>query len=512
MEHNVESQPPVEPLRKPPQRRHWWIGATILLSVTGAALWRLLPNGVPHSPHGLSPQSQPPVSVSLQTVAPLSTPRWLEVTGTVRSEFESLLSSKAMGRVEKVLVREGERVHRGQILIVLDASDLVVAVAQAHADLRSASIGYESARLSAQLESASSRARIAEARAKVAQSEAALRAARAKRKLIEAGPRRQERQQATLAVAQAQSNFALAENNLKRMATLYQEGAISAQQYDQFQSQYDVAKVQLETAQQGRSIAEEGSRAEEIQAAEQAVLQAEAAVQEARATLNSAQASELQVAVRQQEAQGAVARIRQSQAGLQRAVITRGEAFIASPFDGIVTKRLADPGVMANPGVPLLRLQGGALRLEAVVPESALASVKQGASVPITIDSLRNRAIAGRVVEIAPQGDADSHTFIVKIELPHRNGVSEGMFGRAHLTTGMETRLLVPSSAFQEREGLHTLFVVDENGLARLRMVTIGDPERDLIPVLSGLNAGERIVARGAEHLHDGSPVAAGSW
>ena len=219
----------------------------------------------------------------------------------------------------------------------------------------------------------------------------------------------------------------------------------------------------------------------------------------------------MQAEVRKQEIQGARARIGQSQASLRLAKIIRDYAVVTSPFDGIVTKRMADPGAMATPGVPLMIIQGGGLRLEAIVPESVLVSVRKGVAVPLSFDALQNRAVTGRVVEIAPQGDASSHTFIVKINLSAGSGVSSGMFGRARFTTGAERRLLVPASALSEREGLHYLYVVDERHLARLRMVTVGDAIGERIPVLSGLNAGERIVTASKELITDGSPVTEGS-
>jgi multidrug efflux pump subunit AcrA (membrane-fusion protein) len=129
----------------------------------------------------------------------------------------------------------------------------------------------------------------------------------------------------------------------------------------------------------------------------------------------------------------------------------------------------------------------------------------------VAFDALQNRALTGHVVEIAPQGDPSSHTFVVKIDLPFGVGSSAGMFGRARFTTGAEKRLLVPASALWEREGLHYLYVVDENHVARLRMVTVGDPIGERVPVLSGLNVGERIVTTGKERLTDGSPVTEGS-
>jgi RND family efflux transporter MFP subunit len=490
-----------------PQR---WIGFAVVLIVSIVVLRRLLPNTthqiVPPWSSGTAHNAQA-VPVSVQSAAETISPQSLEVTGAVRSELESPIASKVMARVQNVLVRAGDHVHRGQPLILLDARDLDASISQANANLRAARVGYDNARVAARMEASLSAARIAEAQSKIGQSEAALQAATARLELVQAGPRPQEREQAVLAVAQAKSNLTLAESNMKRMAELYRGDAISAQQYEQYRSQYEVAKSQFETAQQGKSISDEGSRTEDIRAAQQAVRQAQAAVQEAHAGLKSAQASAMQTEVRKQEIQGAQAQIGQSQAGLQLAQVARDYATLSAPFDGIVTKRLADPGVMAGPGVPLITIQGGSLRLEAIVPESVLSSVSKGAAVPVAFDALRNRALTGRVVEIAPQGDASSHTFVVKIDLPLGSGASAGMFGRARFTTGTEKRLLVPASALWERDGLHYIYVVDENRVARLRMVTVGDPVGERVPVLSGLNLGERIVTTGRERLTDGSPV-----
>lgn len=445
--------------------------------------------------------------VTALTVAPTLTPRTLEVSGSVQAELETSLSARMTARVQQVLVREGDRVRRGQPVILLDARDLDASLSQANANLGAAKAGYDNARIAARMETAQSTARIADAQARLAASEAALGAANAKLQLVQAGPRRQERSQAALAVGQAQSNFKLAESNWRRMATLYDEGAISAQQADAYRVQFEVAKAQLETAKQGQSLTDEGSRTEEIRAAEQAVRQAQAGVKEAEAGLKTAQAAALQTALRKQEIKSAAAQIGQSRASLDLAQVNRGYAQIVASFDGVVTRRTADPGAMASPGVPLLTIQGGTLRLEAVVPESALVALRTGLTLPVRLDALHNRSLQGRVVEIAPQGDANSHTFLVKIDLPKNSGAAPGMFGRTRLTLGTEKRLLIPATALSEREGLHYLYVIDANHIAHLRMVTLGAPVGDRVPILSGLNAGERIATEGREGLEDGRGV-----
>lgn len=434
-------------------------------------------------------------------------PEWLEATGTVRPELEAGVAAKVMGRIQAVLVREGDHVRRGQPLVTLDARDLDAAVAQAEANLRSAHAGYDNSRVAFRMESAISPARIAEAQAHVAQAESALKAASAKRDLVRAGPRRQERAQVALSETQARSALVLAESNLKRMGSLYAEGGISAQQYDSFKSQYEVAKAQYESSQQAHSQADEGSRPEDLRASEDGVREAEAALEQARASLREAVAGSLQVDSRRQDVLSAGAQIAQLEAALQMARVARSYAAVASPFDGIVTGRLADPGVMSSPGVPLLNVQGGRLRFEAIVPESALHAVRVGAVVPVRLDALPGPDLASRVVEIAPRGDASSHTFVVKLEIPPTISARQGMFGRARFRIAIRERLVVPSQAIQEREGLRYVIVVDDSNTARLRLVTVGEAENGRVAVLSGLNPGERIVTQGVSRIADGAKV-----
>jgi len=446
----------------------------------------------------------------VETVSLHSTLRWLDATGTVRPELESLIAAKVTGRVEAVAVREGDAVYRGQLLVRLDDRDLAAAVAQADAGLRSAQIGLKNAQITYQMERATSAARITEAQAGVAQSEAALKAAQAKLQLVLAGPRQQEREQAAQAVASAKSQSEVAQATLSRLRHLYTLEAITRQQLDEAQVRADVASAQYQQALQAQSIATEGSRAEEIVAAREGVHQADAAVVASRAALRTAQSGSLQTDVRREAVQGAKAEIDNAAAAVNLARVIQGFATLSAPFDGIVASRLVDPGALVNPGVPLLKIQGSALRLEAIVPESGLSAIHSGESVPVRFDSKKGKsaALTGRVVEIAPQGDTDSHTFVVKIDLPVHDDVAVGMFGRAQFPIGSEQELTIPRAAVTEREGLHYVYVVDAGHQARLRLVTPGattDGER--VTILTGLNPGETVVTQPSEGLRDGVVV-----
>ncbi len=486
-----------------------WTAALAVVAFT-AGMWCIVAHRSPSSGGSaieIQANSRQALVVTTESVENLNVPRWLDVTGTVRMELEAPIGTKVAGRIVAVRVREGDSVRRGQPLIELDARDFDASIGQANANVRAAIVGRDAAKVAAGMEISLSEARIDDAQARLEQSEAALKAAGAKLDLLRTGPRKQERAQAVLAVIQAKSSLALADGNLKRMQSLVDEGAISRQYFDTIRTQYEVAKAQYESAREAQSLTEEGTRQEEIRAAEQSQRQAQAEVNQSRAGLAKARAEAQQINVRNQEIRSAEAQISQSNAAVEFARVTRDYATITAPFDGIVAAKLTDPGAMAGPGTPLLKIQGGRVRLEAVVPESSLGYANLGKEIEVRLDAIPGRTLPGKVSEITPQGDAASHTFIVKIDLPNDAGARSGMFGRARLKTGVERRLTVPATAVWEREGLHYVYVVDAQNSARLRMVTVGDPDAGRLPILSGLNSGERIAANGREQLFDGARV-----
>ena len=480
-------------------------GAIVIAVVAAVAVAVLKP----HTPAVHIDDAAPAGAVAKVTLssAKLGTlPQFLDATGTTHAELEAVIATKIQGRVTRVFVREGERVHRGQPLVQMDARDLDAAVAQAQAGVRSASVGYGNAQVAASMEQSMSAARIAQAQASLANAQAALEAARAKAEMVKTGPRRQERTQSALGVAQAQSGLNLANANVGRMKSLFEQGAISRQQLDTYQSQYEVAKAQYDTARETQSISDEGSRSEDIRGAQEGVRQAEAGIALARAGVKQARAAAKQADVRRADILGAQAQVGQGQAALQMARVTLDYATIVAPFDGVVTRRSVDPGSLASPGAPLLTIQGGDLRLEAIVPEGKLSAVRMGSAAPVELDALAGRPVSGRVVEISPQGDASSHTFVVKVRLPGNSGVRSGMFGRARFRTGTERQILVPNSSVIPREGLNYVYVVSGGNLATLRLVTTGANSGQQTAVLSGLQAGERIVTAGS--VNDGQAVA----
>jgi len=284
-------------------------------------------------------------------------------------------------------------------------------------------------------------------------------------------------------------------------------------------------------ADKGRAEAASLSAVEAARAAEADVRGAEAALVLARATHDrmaglhnkrSATAQELDQAVAAlaaAEAQRASAQARLAAANAARdaaqasavaATVTATYSVLTAPFDGIVTERRADPGSMATPGAPLLVVEDPATyRLEIQLDEARAALVHVGTTASVRLDSAPGEGdgwTSGRVAEIA-RVDPTSHTFLVKIELPPAASLRSGLFGRARLSEPARRALTVPASAIINRGQLTFVYIVDAEGRARLRPISVGSADRDRVEVLAGLREGEAIVTSPSPSLADGTRV-----
>ncbi|MBS1717346.1 MAG: efflux RND transporter periplasmic adaptor subunit [Armatimonadetes bacterium] len=449
------------------------------------------------------------VQARLLTIGERSLPGAYVATGTVKSKLNATLSSKVMGRVVAVNVREGDQIKLGSPLVEIDSRELQSAVNMADANYHASVVGVGSAATAAAMEDKTSKARISLAESQVQQAEAALSAAEARRDLALAGPRPQEVAQSHIAVLQAKSDLELAQIELDRASKLFEAGAIARRDLDLAQNRYNLAKGQHDAALQSESISREGSRSQDIRAAQEAVAQAQAAVKQAKAGVLQAKAAAMQVDVRRKDIEVASAQAKQMAAAAQSARVSLSYGQVTAPFDGRIVARMVDPGSMASPGVPLLAVEGGDYRLEAVVPESLLAGLRKGDTAAIRIDALPGAQLSGRVAEIVPQGDASSHSFLVKFSFSPVPGVKSGMFGKAVLATKASSRISIPQNSTWVREGLNYVFAVNAEGIARLRIITLGEPINGGVEVLSGLSGGDRIVVGDRSGIEDGVKVEA---
>jgi hypothetical protein len=117
----------------------------------------------------------------------------------------------------------------------------------------------------------------------------------------------------------------------------------------------------------------------------------------------------------------------------------------------------------------------------------------------------------GTVQQIVPVADTGSHSFTVKIALPSSNQLRAGMYGTAQFANGTRQAIVVPSSALVQRGSLMCAYVVDSSSIAQLRYVTLGTVHGNLVEVLTGISAGEKLVDAPADRDLAGKRIDAGA-
>lgn len=230
--------------------------------------------------------------------------------------------------------------------------------------------------------------------------------------------------------------------------------------------------------------------------------------QELDQVVASLRAAEAHVAAVEARVLQAQATVDSARAGSDAAGVTAGFARITAPFAGVVTEKLVEPGNMAAPGTPLLRLeQRGGHRLDVKLDAARVGSLSPGLAVPVEIDAAPTMvSLTGRVSEVARAMDADARAFLVKITLPDDTRLRTGMFGRARIAGDASPVLALPTSAVVRHGQVTSVFVADQQ-VARLRMVVLGRAFGDLVEVVTGVAAGEQVVLTPPQGLADGTPL-----
>ncbi|MBD3222839.1 efflux RND transporter periplasmic adaptor subunit [bacterium] len=320
------------------------------------------------------------VRVELVEAARTVVPRTVMATGTIEAENSVEVSTRLMGHVKEVLVREGQRVEAGEVLVRIDETDML-----------------------------------------------------ARKRQVEA------------ALAEAQAVLDNAETNFERFRRLYADNSIS--------------KSRLDDARTGRDRA--------------------------------------------------LAGVQQAQARLAEVEVQLDYLRIEAPTDGTVTRRLVDPGDMANPGAPLVMLEEvGVMKVRAGLAESDVDLVDVGAEVKVKVTSLDQATYTVPIARIIPTASGMSRTFDLQAYLPNDDGrLKSGMFARVEVPVGSREAVLVPAEALHERGQLTGVWIVDDSGTAHLRWIRVGRTHGDEVEVISGLQGGERVVLRADLPLVEGDKV-----
>ena len=166
---------------------------------------------------------------------------------------------------------------------------------------------------------------------------------------------------------------------------------------------------------------------------------------------------------------------------------------ITAPLDGVVTERRVEPGDLASQGQRLLTVfDPTRMRLEVPVPVRLVPAVRLGKHVDVMLDGYP-QSLQGEVTEIVSEVDPQTRTRKVKIRLTQTEEILPGTFGRLWVEDAARAAIMVPTAAVTKIGQLEMVHV-ESGGRMHQRLVRTGPRSGDQVEILSGVNAGDRLV------------------
>jgi RND family efflux transporter MFP subunit len=199
----------------------------------------------------------------------------------------------------------------------------------------------------------------------------------------------------------------------------------------------------------------------------------------------------------------------QRAAELQLARKQLQDTVIVAPIDGAVSARHVTRGEYIRAEAPIVTLvRSNPLRLQAVVPEVAVASVRPNQTVTLSVDAYPGKTFSGVISRISPSLDEKARTLTLEATVPNANGeLKPGLFASVQLLIAKESpALMVPSSSLLAFAGLTKLYVVESDHAVE-RVVKTGLREGGYVEILEGAKAGERVAVENLGKLSNGVPV-----
>ena len=357
------------------------------------------------------------------------------------------LSPKQAGKLIELLVEQGARVNRGQVIARMDSANLIPQLNQAQASAVASEANLAKLRNGSRPEDiAAAQARVESARGRV---------------------------------QSARSRLALTNMKMSRFRGLQTEGAISSDRFDEVMTDDRSAQADLVTAQanlvEATQILEEsrnGSRVEDIAQAE--------------------------------------AQLAQAIAGIRVIEVQIEDTVIRAPFAGIITQKYANAGAFVTPtttasasnsssSTSIVAIANG-LEIIAKVPEVDISQIKVGQEVEIVADAFPTEVFKGKVRLIAPEAIIEQNVTSFQVRVTLETGKDKLQSGMntdlRFIGQRIDSALVVPTVAIVTQEGKTGLLIADEKGKPQFRPVTIGSTVDNQTQILNGAKVGDRVFVK----------------
>lgn len=184
---------------------------------------------------------------------------------------------------------------------------------------------------------------------------------------------------------------------------------------------------------------------------------------------------------------------------------------LRAPFDGVITNKFIDEGDMANPGMPLIAVEGpGNFEVTASVPESEISKIKSGTEVQVMVKSLDTQ-LSGTVTEVSSSARNTGGQYLVKVVLNKTDAnILSGMYATVQFPVEKKsdvTVIMVPKEALVHRGELIGIYTVSQSNTAILRWLRVGRTFGEQVEILSGLAADEQYIVSAEGKIYNGAKL-----
>ncbi len=183
---------------------------------------------------------------------------------------------------------------------------------------------------------------------------------------------------------------------------------------------------------------------------------------------------------------------------------------IVAPFDGIVTRRTAEVGMLVTAGEEALYVveDMSRVRVQSNVPQAYSTQSSVGVAAAVSLPEAASAPVRAKVTRITNSVDAQSRTMLAEIELDNATfHFQPGSYAQVTLETHQSSDWTIPANTIQMRvDGPHVV-MVDERNQIEVKPVTLGRDLGTRVVAIEGIRGDERLVINPSDDLVHGVHV-----
>lgn len=196
-------------------------------------------------------------------------------------------------------------------------------------------------------------------------------------------------------------------------------------------------------------------------------------------------------------------------ARLEGVIVTMNDKVVRAPFSGLLGFRQVSEGGLVSPGTVITTLDDiSTIKLDYTIPEVYLASIRPGQMITARSVVYRDREFEGEIRVVGSRVDPVTRSVTVRAHIDNTDAVLRpGMLLTIKMQLNERESLVVPEQAVIVNGQRQYVYALDNANVARQVDITLGRRRPGIVEVLSGLQAGQRIITEGVNQVRPGQTV-----